>query len=82
MKDHFHTKLPSGRDIPFLTLGLIGIGTSGPIIAKSLIPVPSLIFLRNLIGGLVILPFAWSKGEWKTDEQKVLYAGQHYLGLF
>lgn len=70
MKDHFHTKLPSGRDIPFLTLGLIGIGTSGPIIAKSLIPVPSLIFLRNLIGGLVILPFALSKGEWKTDEQK------------
>jgi len=37
---------------------------------RAYIPVPSLIFLRNLIGGLVILPFALSKGEWKTDEQK------------
>lgn len=74
MKDQFHTTLPSGRDIPLLTLGLIGIGTSGPIIAKSLIPVPSLIFLRNLIGGLVIIPLALSKGEWKSAEQrKALY---------
>jgi hypothetical protein len=49
MKDQDHTKLPTGRDIPLLAIGVIGIGTSGPIIAKSLIPVPSLIFLRNLI---------------------------------
>jgi len=60
MKDQDHTKLPTGRDIPLLAIGVIGIGTSGPIIAKSLIPVPSLIFLRNLIGGLVILCFFWS----------------------
>ena len=63
MKDRYHTKLPTGRDIPLLTIGIIGIGTSGPIIAKSLIPVPSLIFLRNLIGGLVTLPFALARGE-------------------
>ena len=43
--------------------------TSGPIIAKSLIPVPSLIFLRNLIGGLLMLPFAISRREWKSKTQ-------------
>ena len=74
MKDRYHTKLPTGRDIPLLTIGIIGIGTSGPIIAKSLIPVPSLIFLRNLIGGLVTLPFALARGEWKSREQiKAIY---------
>lgn len=69
MKDHYHTKLPTGRDIPLLAVGIIGIGTSGPIIAKSLIPVPSLIFLRNLIGGLLMLPFAISRQEWKSKTQ-------------
>lgn len=69
MTDQYHTKLPTGRDIPLLAIGVIGIGTSGPIIAKSLIPVPSLIFLRNLIGGLVMLPFAVSRGEWKSTKQ-------------
>ena len=47
MKDQDHTKLPSGRDIPLLLLGVIGIGASGPIIAKSLMPVPTMIFWRN-----------------------------------
>ncbi len=69
MKDHYHTKLPTGRDIPLLAVGIIGIGTSGPIIAKSLIPVPSLIFLRNLIGGLLMLPFAISRQEWRSKTQ-------------
>lgn len=71
MKDHYHTKLPRGRDIPLLAVGIIGIGTSGPIIAKSLIPVPSLIFLRNLIGGLLMLPFAISRREWKSKTQLI-----------
>ncbi|NCZ76431.1 MAG: DMT family transporter [Actinobacteria bacterium] len=71
MKDHYHTKLPTGRDIPLLAVGIIGIGTSGPIIAKSLIPVPSLIFLRNLIGGLLMLPFAISRREWKSKTQLI-----------
>jgi drug/metabolite transporter (DMT)-like permease len=71
VKDHYHTKLPTGRDIPLLAVGIIGIGTSGPIIAKSLIPVPSLIFLRNLIGGLLMLPFAISRREWKSKTQLI-----------
>ncbi|MEY3156248.1 MAG: hypothetical protein RL257_268, partial [Actinomycetota bacterium] len=32
---NFHTQLPVGRDIPLLILGIIGIGTSGPLIALS-----------------------------------------------
>ena len=43
-----HTALPAGRDIPILLLGILGIGTSGPLIAKSTMPVPTLIFWRNL----------------------------------
>jgi len=52
MKDQNHTKLPTGRDIPFLISGILGIGASGPIIAKSQMPVPTMIFWRNIIGGL------------------------------
>jgi drug/metabolite transporter (DMT)-like permease len=38
MKNQDHTKLPTGRDIPFLVLGVLGIGSSGPIIAKATMP--------------------------------------------
>lgn len=70
MKDQDHTKLPSGRDIPFLISGVLGIGASGPIIAKSLMPVPTMIMWRNLLGGLVMLPFALKRKEWKTPAQR------------
>ncbi len=70
MKDQDHTKLPTGRDIPFLISGILGIGASGPIIAKSQMPVPTMIFWRNIIGGLVMLPFALARGEWKSKEQR------------
>jgi drug/metabolite transporter (DMT)-like permease len=70
MKHQDHTKLPTGRDIPFLISGILGIGASGPIIAKSQMPVPTMIFWRNIIGGLVMLPFALARGEWKSKEQR------------
>ena len=70
MKDQDHTKLPTGRDIPFLISGVLGIGASGPIIAKSVMPVPTMIMWRNLIGGLVMLPFAINRREWKTAKQR------------
>ena len=70
MKDQDHTKLPSGRDIPLLLLGIVGIGASGPIIAKRLMPVPTMIFWRNLIGGLVMAPFALKRKEWRTLNQR------------
>jgi drug/metabolite transporter (DMT)-like permease len=69
MKDQDHTKLPKGRDIPFLILGVLGIGSSGPIIAKAIMPIPTMIFWRNLVGALIMMPFAIARGEWKTKAQ-------------
>lgn len=69
MKDQDHTKLPTGRDIPFLIFGVLGIGSSGPIIAKATMPIPTMIFWRNLVGALVMLPFAITRKEWKTSAQ-------------
>jgi drug/metabolite transporter (DMT)-like permease len=70
MKNQDHTKLPTGRDIPFLMLGVLGIGSSGPIIAKATMPIPTMIFWRNLVGALLMMPFALAKGEWRTKEQQ------------
>ncbi len=70
MKNQDHTKLPTGRDIPFLVLGVLGIGSSGPIIAKATMPIPTMIFWRNLVGALVMLPFALARGEWRTKSQQ------------
>ena len=69
MKDQDRTKLPTGRDIPFLILGVLGIGSSGPIIAKAIMPIPTMIFWRNLVGALMMMPFAIARGEWKTKAQ-------------
>jgi len=69
MKDQDHTKLPTGRDIPFLILGVLGIGPSGPIITKAIMPIPTMIFWRNLVGALMMMPFAIARGEWKTKAQ-------------
>jgi len=70
MKNQDHTKLPTGRDIPFLVLGVLGIGSSGPIIAKATMPIPTMIFWRNLVGALVMMPFAIARGEWRTKAQQ------------
>ena len=91
MKDQNHTKLPTGRDIPFLISAIIGVGASGPIIAKSQMPVPTMIFWRNIIGGLVMLPFALARREWKSKEQRRairwsvsagLLLGAHFICFF
>ena len=58
MRDQNHTQLPTGRDIPLLLLGIIGIGTSGPVIALSFMPILALIFWRNLGGAILMFPFA------------------------
>ncbi|MCX6449552.1 MAG: DMT family transporter [Actinobacteria bacterium] len=81
MKNQDHTKLPTGRDIPFLAFGILGIGASGPIIAKSLMPVPTMIFLRNLIGGLVMIPFALARGEWKSQIERKAILWSIFAGL-
>ncbi|MEN9325525.1 MAG: hypothetical protein RL414_1279 [Actinomycetota bacterium] len=82
MKTQNHTALPEGRDIPFLLLGIIGIGTSGPLIAKSTMPVPTLVFWRNLVGALVMAPFAFKKREWADAEKRHLIRYSALAGIF
>jgi drug/metabolite transporter (DMT)-like permease len=86
-----HTALPEGRDIPILLLGILGIGTSGPLIAKSSMPVPTLIFWRNLCGSLIMTPFAIKKGEWKVRANRRaiaiaaisgIFLALHFIGFF
>jgi len=91
MTHNDHTTLPKGRDIPLLLFGILGIGSSGPFIAKSSMPISSLIFWRNFLGALSMAPFALRKREWKTAEGRkaialssltgVILAG-HFLAFF
>jgi drug/metabolite transporter (DMT)-like permease len=90
-KTQDHTAMPAGRDIPILLLGILGIGTSGPLIAKSTMPVPTLIFWRNLSGSIIMAPFALRKGEWKSPAQRRalkvaaisgIFLALHFIGFF
>lgn len=87
----FHTQLPTGRDIPLLLLGIIGIGTSGPVIALSTMPILTLIFWRNLGGALVMFAFALRNQEWlKVENRKSIFWSAfsgvalafHFIGFF
>ena len=82
MSTEDHTKLPGGRDILLLTLGIIGIGTSGPVIALSSMPIPTLIFWRNLGGALTMVPFALRLKQWKTQSQKRAIRTSALAGVF
>lgn len=91
MKTQEHTALPDGRDIPFLLLGILGIGSSGPIIAKSVMPISTLVFWRNLGGALIIAPFAYRKKEWREESNHPaiklsalsgVLLGFHFLAFF
>lgn len=67
---HDHSALPQGRDILFLLLGIIGIGSSGPLIAKSTMAIPVLIFWRNIGGALIISPFALRQAQWRDPANR------------
>lgn len=82
MSKHDHTAIPAAKDLGLLSLGIIGVGTSGPIIAASIIPVPSLIFWRNLGGAAMMAPFAIRNAEWKTKEQREAIALSALAGFF
>ena len=69
-QEHDHSALPQGRDIFFLILGVIGIGSSGPLIAKSTMAIPALIFWRNIGGSLVIAPFALRHAQWRDGQAR------------
>ena len=77
-----HTALPEGRDIPFLLAGILGVGSSGPLIAKSTMPISTLIFWRNLGGALIMAPFAFRSGELGNPANRRLIATSALAGVF
>ena len=90
-KTNDHTALPEGRDIPFLLAGVLGIGSSGPLIAKSSMPISTLVFWRNLGGALIMAPFAIRSGELRDKKNRRLIAisaiagtvlAGHFLAFF
>lgn len=91
MRDRDHSKLPTGREIGLLTLVIIGIGTSGPVIALSTMPILALIFWRNLGGFFLVLPWAFRDLDLKRAEVRIgikfsLLSGialaLHFIGFF
>jgi drug/metabolite transporter (DMT)-like permease len=81
MSKHDHTAIPGAKDLGLLSLGVVGIGTSGPVIAASIVPVPSLIFWRNFGGALMMLPFALRRAEWRTKDQQRAIAWSALAGF-
>lgn len=83
---HNHTELPARPDLIRLIIGIFGIGSSGPLIALSTMPVPTLIFWRNLGGSLVTLPFALRHKMHRTGVKWAILAGVvlaiHFVGFF
>lgn len=81
-----HTEIPARPDLVRLGIGIIGIGTSGPLIALSTMPVMTLIFWRNLGGSLVTLPFAIRHARDREGINWAIVAGVilalHFSGFF
>ncbi len=78
--------MPARPDLIRLGLGIIGIGTSGPLIALSTMPILTLIFWRNLGGSLATLPFALRHSRDSVGVKWALIAGVllalHFVGFF
>jgi drug/metabolite transporter (DMT)-like permease len=83
---HHHTALPARPDLIRLIIGIFGVGSSGPLIALSAMPVPTLIFWRNLGGAIVTLPFALRHKIDRTGAKWAILAGivlaLHFIGFF
>lgn len=90
MRNQNHTQMPKGSDLVRMIIGVFGIGTSGPLIALSAMPIPALIFWRNLGGAIATLPLALKKKEWKKEHHQGLgwsflaglALGLHFFGFF
>ncbi len=83
--------MPTGRDILLLLIGIIGVGTAGPIVALSIMPVFVLILWRNIAGSILMLPFAIKAKEWRSKDHRsgmgfAIIAGLalslHFIGFF
>jgi drug/metabolite transporter (DMT)-like permease len=81
-----HTQIPARPDLIRLGIGIIGIGTSGPLIAMSSMPVLSLIFWRNFGGALMTAPFALRHRIDRTGAKWAILSGVvlalHFYGFF
>jgi len=81
-----HTAMPARPDLIRLGIGIIGIGTSGPLIAMSTMPVLTLIFWRNLGGSILTLPFALRHSRDRVGVKWAVIAGVvlalHFVGFF
>lgn len=80
------TAMPGRPDLVRLGIGILGIGSSGPLIALSAMPILSLIFWRNLGGSLFTLPFALRNKVDRTGAKWAAAAGVllalHFIGFF
>lgn len=80
------TAMPGRSDLMRLGIGILGIGSSGPLIALSAMPIVSLIFWRNLGGALFTLPFALRNKVDRNGAQWAALAGValalHFIGFF
>ena len=81
-----HTVIPAKPDLIRMGIGIIGIGTSGPLIAMSAMPILTLIFWRNLGGSLITLPFALRHARDRAGMKWAVIAGVllalHFVGFF
>lgn len=91
MRDRDHSLLPNGRDLALLAIVIIGIGTSGPLIALSSMPILALIFWRNLGGAFLMSPFAFRGLDLRDrkDRRGILFSvisgivlAGHFIGFF
>ena len=68
MSDKKHLAFPNKADAIRLSIGVMGIGTSGPLIALSAMPVLTLIFWRNLGGAIATFLINIKRLELKNRE--------------
>jgi drug/metabolite transporter (DMT)-like permease len=88
MSQKKHLAFPNKADSIRLAIGVMGIGTSGPLIALSTMPVLTLIFWRNLGGAIATFFMNYKRLElrdregfkWSAIAGVVLAA--HFVGFF
>jgi drug/metabolite transporter (DMT)-like permease len=88
MNQKKHLAFPNKSDSIRLAIGVLGIGTSGPLIALSTMPILTLIFWRNLGGSIATLLVNYRKLDlrepegfkWSAIAGVVLAA--HFMGFF
>lgn len=88
MNQKKHLAFPNKPDSIRLAIGVLGIGTSGPLIALSTMPILTLIFWRNLGGAIATFLMNYRKLQlrdregfkWSAIAGVVLAA--HFMGFF